>query len=170
MTTMTRNTFSFRRILPPVLVLGMAAVVTAAVVDAPRGKSLRAYGAEIMLRVPSDKIVGEEVAILTDAPNVPGHRPPPLGGDKGERGGRSNQAEDAEQDRRLGQLPGQPDRPGLFHPAAQVGRKEARPVQGEVPVAEWGEATRQDDARALVARFGPGVFHARASLPLQREG
>ena len=68
---MTRNPFSFRRILPPVLVLGMAAVVTAAVIDAPRGKSLRAYGAEIMLRVPSDKIVGEEVAILTDAPNVP---------------------------------------------------------------------------------------------------
>jgi Spy/CpxP family protein refolding chaperone len=25
----------------------------------------------------------------TDAPNVPGHRPPPHGGDKGERGGRS---------------------------------------------------------------------------------
>ena len=68
---MTRKTFSFRRILPPVLVLAIAAVVTAAIADVPRTRSLRAYGAEIALRIPSDEIVGEEIAVLTDAPNVP---------------------------------------------------------------------------------------------------
>ena len=67
---MTRN-YSFRRLLPPVMLVALVAVVTAAIVDNGAGRSLSSYASSIPIRVASDKIVGEEVAVLTEAPNVP---------------------------------------------------------------------------------------------------
>ena len=71
MTNTTVFSRSFRRLLPPVLILVIAVVVTAAFASGNGGGAVGAYASRIELRFPSDKIVGEEVAILTDAPSVP---------------------------------------------------------------------------------------------------
>ena len=68
---MTRKSFSFRRLLPPVLLLGMGAFATAAITNSRAGNAIASYASSIPLRIPSDKIVGEEIAVLTEAPNVP---------------------------------------------------------------------------------------------------
>ena len=70
---MTTNTRTSRkplvnRILPFVLIAGTAIITTAAV--ASYGRTNTGYS-PIPIRVPSDDIVGQETAILTDAPNVP---------------------------------------------------------------------------------------------------
>ena len=57
-----------RRILPFVL-LGATAVITTAAVTS-LGRTTSAYS-PIPIRFPSEEIVGQETAILTDAPNVP---------------------------------------------------------------------------------------------------
>jgi nitrite reductase (NO-forming) len=57
-----------RRVVPIAVIAATAVVATAAVTNI--GKTATAYS-PVPVRVPSDKIVGEEVAILTDAPNVP---------------------------------------------------------------------------------------------------
>jgi nitrite reductase (NO-forming) len=69
--TRTPRYSSFRRLLPPVLFLALVGIATAAIVDNGSVRSLASYAASIPIRVPSDKIVGEEVAVLTEAPNVP---------------------------------------------------------------------------------------------------
>ena len=69
---MKTSPINFRRLLPPVLVLVIAVVLTAAIAESDNvSRTIGAYSSMIPLRVPSDKIVGEEVATLTDAPNVP---------------------------------------------------------------------------------------------------
>ena len=66
------NSLSFRRLLPPLLVFALAVVVTAAMArNDNAGRTIAAYASSIPIRIPSDKIVGEEVAVLTSAPNVP---------------------------------------------------------------------------------------------------
>ena len=67
MTTSSRNSI-FRRLLPFALIAGTAVITTAAVAN--MGKSTTAYS-PIPVRVPSDAIIGQETAILTDAPSVP---------------------------------------------------------------------------------------------------
>ncbi|HEX5577128.1 MAG TPA: copper-containing nitrite reductase [Gemmatimonadaceae bacterium] len=71
MTSKTAPSNNFRRLLPPVLVASIALVVTAAFASNNAGRTVGAYASGLELRVASDKIVGEEVAVLTDAPNVP---------------------------------------------------------------------------------------------------
>ncbi len=68
---MTRiiSRITFRRLLPPVLIIGLFAAVTAAF--GRDGGQVGAFGSPLELRTASDKIVGEEVAVLTEAPNVP---------------------------------------------------------------------------------------------------
>ncbi len=68
---MTRfiSQITFRRLLPAMLVLGLFAVVTAAF-GRDTGR-VTEFGSALQLRTASDKIVGEEIAVLTDAPNVP---------------------------------------------------------------------------------------------------
>jgi nitrite reductase (NO-forming) len=69
---MTRkNSFGLRRILSPILLLGIGAVVTAALSNGRTTAAIASYASTIPLRAAPDKIVGEEVAVLTDAPNVP---------------------------------------------------------------------------------------------------
>lgn len=68
---MTVSSINFRRLLPPVLMLSIFAVATAAIVDGGAARSVGAYASSIPLRAASDKIVGEEVAVLTSAPDVP---------------------------------------------------------------------------------------------------
>jgi nitrite reductase (NO-forming) len=67
MTTSSRNSI-VRRMVPFALIAGTAIVTTAAVANL--GKTTSAYS-PIPIRVPSDAIVGQEIAILTDAPSVP---------------------------------------------------------------------------------------------------
>src|SRR6187551_1541388 len=67
MTTSSRNSI-FRRMLPFTLIAGTAIVTTAAVTNL--GKPTSAYS-PIPIHVPSDAIIGQETAILTDAPSVP---------------------------------------------------------------------------------------------------
>jgi nitrite reductase (NO-forming) len=68
MTTSTSRNSILRRTLPFVL-LGATAIITTAAVTS-LGRTSPAYS-PIPVRVPSDAIVGQETAILTDAPNVP---------------------------------------------------------------------------------------------------
>ena len=70
MTSKTAS-FNFRRLLPPVLVVAIALAVTAAFASNSAGRAPGAYASGLELRVADEKIVGEEVAVLTDAPNVP---------------------------------------------------------------------------------------------------
>ncbi|HMA22057.1 MAG TPA: copper-containing nitrite reductase [Gemmatimonadaceae bacterium] len=64
---MTNRSF-YSRVIPVTVVAGIAVVATAAV--AGIGKSGASFS-PIPIHVPSDEIVGQETAILTDAPNVP---------------------------------------------------------------------------------------------------
>ena len=67
MTTSSRNSI-VSRIVPFALIAVTAVVTTAAVANL--GKTTSAYS-PIPVRVPSDAIIGQEIAILTDAPKVP---------------------------------------------------------------------------------------------------
>jgi nitrite reductase (NO-forming) len=58
----------FRRLLPVGLIAGTAVITTAAVTNLGRTNS--AYS-PIPIRTASEKIIGQEVAVLTDAPHVP---------------------------------------------------------------------------------------------------
>jgi nitrite reductase (NO-forming) len=71
MTSKTASSINFRRLLPPVLVASIALVVTAAIASNNSGRTVGAYASSLEVRVANEKIVGEEVAVLTDAPNVP---------------------------------------------------------------------------------------------------
>ena len=64
---MTNRSF-YSRVIPVAVVAGIVVVATAAV--AGIGKSGSSFS-PIPIHVPSDEIVGQETAILTDAPNVP---------------------------------------------------------------------------------------------------
>ena len=64
---MTNKSF-YSRVIPVAVVAGIVVVATAAV--AGIGKSGSSFS-PIPIHVPSDEIVGQETAILTDAPNVP---------------------------------------------------------------------------------------------------
>ena len=64
---MTNKSF-YSRVMPVAVVAGIVVVATAAV--AGIGKSGSSFS-PIPIHVPSDEIVGQETAILTDAPNVP---------------------------------------------------------------------------------------------------
>lgn len=64
---MTNRSF-YSRMIPVAVVAGIVVVATAAV--AGIGKSGSSFS-PIPIHVPSDEIVGQETAILTDAPNVP---------------------------------------------------------------------------------------------------
>ena len=67
MTTSSRNSI-VSRIVPFALIAVTAVVTTAAVANL--GKTTSVYS-PIPVRVPSDAIIGQEIAILTDAPKVP---------------------------------------------------------------------------------------------------
>jgi nitrite reductase (NO-forming) len=72
---MTRNERTIakamlRRFLPATLVVGMAIVATAFVAGTGRFSSTAAFS-PIPIHVPTDEIIGQEVAVLTDAPSVP---------------------------------------------------------------------------------------------------
>jgi nitrite reductase (NO-forming) len=69
MTPADRKPSTFRRLLPPTLLASVVIVATAAVNGIGR-MSTPAF-APIPIHVPSDEIIGQETAILTDAPNVP---------------------------------------------------------------------------------------------------
>jgi nitrite reductase (NO-forming) len=72
MTSKDRSTTNalFRRLAPMVLVAGTAVVVTAALAGLGKSGGTAGYS-PVPIHVPSDEIVGQEVAVLSDAPNVP---------------------------------------------------------------------------------------------------
>jgi nitrite reductase (NO-forming) len=69
LTIKTPSASTFKRLLPPILVGAIVLVATAAVSGIGRG-SATAYS-PVPIRVPSDEIIGQEIAVVTDAPNVP---------------------------------------------------------------------------------------------------
>ena len=60
-----------RRALPFAIVAGIAIVATAAVTTGGDDNASSSRFATIPVRIPTDKIVGQEIAVLTDAPAVP---------------------------------------------------------------------------------------------------
>ena len=70
MTPTTNNFSPLRRFAPVLMIAGTVVLTTAAVAGLGNG-GRSSSDAPVPIRVPSEKIVGQEVAVITDAPNVP---------------------------------------------------------------------------------------------------